>query len=257
MSAPALQLSGVGHRFADREVLQDVSLFLAGPGVTALVGPSGCGKTTLVRIAAGLLSPATGMVRNGFPRTACVFQEDRLLPWRRVADNVAFGLRSARVPRADRVSAAGQALRQVGLTAEDGRSYPHQLSGGMRQRAALARALAVEPELLLLDEPFGATDFARRQQLMALVRGLVRDDGKTVLLVTHDLTEAATIAETIVVMTDAPGRVAEAIMPPAPPERRTVEEVLALAERLGRALAADSGFAVNGSKEIWSSDQIY
>ena len=237
MSAPFLSLSGIGHHFADREVLRDVKLFLTGPGVTALVGPSGCGKTTLVRIAAGLLPPGIGKVHNGYARTACVFQEDRLLPWRRVVANVAFGLRSIRAPRKQRTKAAFGALERVGLTVEDGSCYPHQLSGGMRQRAALARALVVDPDLLLLDEPFGATDFVRRQQLLALIRDLVRHDGRTVLLVTHDLTEAAVIADSIVVLAENPGRISDVIIPDTPPEARTAKAILTLTARLGEALA--------------------
>ena len=239
MSAAFLHLSSIGHHFADREVLRDVSLFLTGPGVTALVGPSGCGKTTLIRIAAGLLPPATGKVHNGYARTACVFQEDRLLPWRRVVDNVAFGLRAVGTSRRARTRAAVEALDRVGLAAEDGASYPHQLSGGMRQRAALARALVVDPDLLLLDEPFGATDFVRRQQLLVLIRDLVRRGGKTVLLVTHDLTEAAIIADSIIVLAGNPGRISEVIVPDAVPEMRTAKGILSLTARLGEALATD------------------
>ncbi len=219
-------------------MLRDISLFLAGPGVTAVIGPSGCGKTTLVRIAAGLLPPAEGGVRNGFGRTACVFQEDRLLPWRRIADNVALGLRAAGVSRHARARAAAAALQRVGLTDEDGRSYPHQLSGGMRQRAALARALAVDPDLLLLDEPFGATDFVRRQRLMAVLRSLARDNGKTVLLVTHDLTEAAALAETIVVLAGGPGRLADVVVPETLPDDRTPADIIALTGRLAGVLAS-------------------
>ena len=237
MTAPFLHLASIGHHFADREVFRDITLFLAGPGVTALVGPSGCGKTTLVRIAAGLLPPAIGKVHNGYARTACVFQEDRLLPWRRVVDNVAFGLRTARIPRKQRTRAAVEALERVGLTGEDAASYPHQLSGGMRQRAALARALVVDPDLLLLDEPFGATDFVRRQQLLALIRDLARHDGKTVLLVTHDLTEAAVIADSIVVLAESPGRISEVIIPDALPEARTAKGIVTLTAKLGDALA--------------------
>ena len=243
VNVPVLQLSGVGHRFGSREVLRDVNLSLAGPGITVVVGPSGCGKTTLVRIAAGLLTPTVGTVRNGFPKVACVFQEDRLLPWWRVADNVGFGLKAAKAPRVDRADSVARALRRVGLTEEDGRAFPHQLSGGMRQRAALARALVVGPDLLLLDEPFGATDYVRRRQLLAMIRALVRDDRKTVLLVTHDLAEAATLAETVVLLTAGPGRVSRTLLPETPPDARTTQDILALTEAIEEALLADAGSA--------------
>lgn len=176
-----LKLTEVSHSFGDNAVLKDVSLTLAPGQRLALMGPSGKGKTTLLRIVLGLLRPDAGGVENTFRNTAAVFQEPRLLPWRTAAENVNLVLGD----RKDTLSRAMEQLRRLGLE-EAGDKYPRELSGGMQQRTALARALAVDGDLLVLDEPFKALDEELR-------RKVIEEVGKTraaILLVTHDETEA-------------------------------------------------------------------
>ncbi|XVV16986.1 ABC transporter ATP-binding protein [Actinoplanes sp. CA-131856] len=209
MSAVPLELDGVGKTFtADgrrRAVLAGVSLTVAAGEVVALLGPSGCGKSTLLRLAGGLDTPSEGSVRVGGrpvdgiePRCAVVFQEPRLLPWRTVEKNVAYGLpRGVTGEKARREVAHW--LEVVGLAAF-ARHRPRQISGGMAQRAALARALARRPGVLLLDEPFAALDALTRlrmQDLLAEVQGAA---GTTVLLVTHDVDEALHLADRVVLL---------------------------------------------------------
>jgi NitT/TauT family transport system ATP-binding protein len=184
-----------------------------GPGeLLAILGPSGCGKSTLQRIVAGLLEPSGGEVRLGgqSPREArrqraigWLAQDDGLLPWRTVADNVGLALRLAGRDTTSRVLAA---LEQVGL-AQDARHYPHELSGGMRQRAALARALVARPAFLLLDEPFAHLDELTRERLGDLLLDLCAVCDPTVLLVTHSVSEAVRLADRVVVLSPRPGRV--------------------------------------------------
>jgi NitT/TauT family transport system ATP-binding protein len=200
---PVLALDGVSCRFA--------------PGkVTAIIGPSGCGKSTLLQIARGLLRPSTGALRfvslggdaqQIAPDMATVWQAFNLFPWRTVLDNVAFGLEVTGVPRTERDRRAREALARVDLSGFEDK-YPRQLSGGMRQRVGLARALVMEPEILLLDEPFGALDAQTRLVLQEQLAGLVETTRTTAILVTHSIEEAILLGDTIVVMTARPGRVA-------------------------------------------------
>ncbi|MDF2628824.1 MAG: transporter related protein [Symbiobacteriaceae bacterium] len=203
-----LKLTAISHDYGQGTVLADISLDLAPGRVLALTGPSGCGKSTLLHMAAGLVTPGAGHVSNTFRRTACVFQEPRLLPWRTARENIAFGLKALGVRGAERRSRSEALARRLGL--EDALAkYPHQLSGGMRQRVALGRALAVEPDLLLLDEPFGALDAGRRAELQEMLLSLLRERGLAALLVTHDLAEAERLGDELVVLSGAPGRVLE------------------------------------------------
>ncbi len=204
-----LRLEKVSKRFEESLAVDDVTLHLAPGSFTALVGPSGCGKTTLLRIAAGLLPPDTGSV-NPAPGTAGVslcFQEPRLLPWRTASANVALPLELAGVPRAERRARAQEALARVQLP-DSGGALPATLSGGMRMRVALARALVTDPRLLLLDEPFGALDEITRQELDDMLRALQEAHGFTALLVTHSIAEAVSLSDEVVVLSRAPGRVA-------------------------------------------------
>jgi len=178
-----------------------------------LVGPSGCGKTTVLRVVAGLLAPTTGEVRlngvrvKGPGRDRCmVFQEYALFPWYTALDNVAYGLKLMGTPKAERRRAAGDLLRRVAL-ATYARHYPAELSGGMRQRVAIARALAVDPEVLLMDEPFGALDAQTRAELQTELLRIWEQSNKTTLFITHSIEEAVYLADRVLVMTSAPGRV--------------------------------------------------
>ncbi|GLX99968.1 hypothetical protein Acsp01_03480 [Actinoplanes sp. NBRC 101535] len=214
MTAVPLSISGAGREFTAggrrRAVLSGVDLEVAAGEVVALLGPSGCGKSTLLRLAAGLDTPTTGSIRvdgravTGVePRCAVVFQEPRLLPWRTLAGNVAYGLPRG-TTRDQARSEVARWLDVVGLT-EFAHHRPRQVSGGMAQRAALARALARRPGVLLLDEPFAALDALTRLRMQDLLAEVQRAAGTTVLLVTHDVDEALHLADRIVLLgTPAP-----------------------------------------------------
>lgn len=202
-----LDWQDVSHDFAMTTVLENVNLNVRPGRVLCLVGPSGCGKSTLLNMAAGLLDPTEGIVSNGFERTACVFQEHRLLPWRRALDNIGFGLKARGVRTRNRRDKAAVLAQRMGLYEQDWTKFPHELSGGMRQRVSLARALAVDPDLLLLDEPFSALDVGLKRDLQDLVAGLIAERGLTAVFVTHDLSEAARLCHEIVVFAPAPGRI--------------------------------------------------
>jgi len=176
-----LKLTGISHRYGNQPVLENRDLTLHPGQRLALMGPSGCGKTTLLRIALGLLKPTAGTVENTFLKTVAVFQEPRLLPWRTALENVNLVLGDGKHTR----DTARRYLEQVQL-ADAGDKYPRELSGGMQQRVAVARALAAEGDLLILDEPFKAMDEALREQIIARVA----ETSAAILLVTHDEAEA-------------------------------------------------------------------
>ena len=197
--------------------IRDVSFALADGEVVALIGPSGCGKSTLLNIGSGLYGPSEGAAFVDGERVvapnahvAFMLQKDLLLPWRTVLDNVAFGLEIQRRPAPERVARARELLAGLQL-GEFAGHYPHQLSGGMRQRVALARTLAVEPSVLLLDEPFSAVDAQTRMVLQRDLARTVKQAGKTALLITHDLAEAVLMADRVLVMSPRPGRIIDEI----------------------------------------------
>jgi NitT/TauT family transport system ATP-binding protein len=211
----------VGVRFAapggDLEALAGCSLDIAAGSFTAIIGPNGCGKSTLLRLVAGLLHPTTGILtldgrepKPGDRRVGLCFQQPRLIPWRSTLENVALALELAGVPFDDRRDRATEALDQVGL-ATAARLRPRELSGGMAQRAALARALIGDPPVLLLDEPFSALDALTRETFDEELQRLWLDRQRTVILVTHSVTEAVALADRVVVMTPRPGRVGRVV----------------------------------------------
>jgi ABC-type nitrate/sulfonate/bicarbonate transport system ATPase subunit len=209
-----------GTRRAALPVLQEIDLRVAGGEFLAVLGPSGCGKSTLLRLIAGLEQPTTGSVRLGAqpvtgvdPRCAVVFQEPRLFPWQTVAGNVAIGAR-----RLAGTSAPADLLQLVGLAGFE-QVYPHQLSGGMAQRAALARALIGRPEVLLLDEPFASLDALTRMQMQDLLADVCAAVRPTVVMVTHDVDEALYLADRIVLMSARPAAIRETIFVPQPRPR--------------------------------------
>ena len=221
---PAISLAHVARRFVidgrPVTVLADISLDVPQNGISAVVGPNGSGKSTLLRLIAGLLKPDAGTIEiDGAPvvdadtRVGLVFQEPRLLPWRMTLDNVAFPLELAGISLDARRERARQLLDLVGLTGF-ARAYPHQLSGGMRQRAAIARALARDPQILLLDEPFSALDALTRERFNAELLDIWQRTGTTILIVTHSIAEAVYVADEVLVLTDRPGRVAARVPVP-------------------------------------------
>lgn len=205
--------------------LDSLSLHVDQGEFVSLVGPSGCGKTTLLEILAGLRSPTHGTVQVGGevvsgPRRqiGVVFQEESTFPWRTVRENVEFGLQMDGVGRAQRAERARRMISLVGLEGFDD-AYPHQLSGGMRQRVAIARTLVTEPEIVVMDEPFGALDEQTRLLLGGELRDLATRTGATVLLVTHSIQEAALLSDRVVVMSARPGRVRSVISSSLPKPR--------------------------------------
>jgi NitT/TauT family transport system ATP-binding protein len=197
--------------------LDGISLTVENGEFICILGPSGCGKTTLLRIIAGLDTPTSGSIRlddhtlaGPSPRMAMIFQEYSLFPWRTVLENVAFGPEVQGKERGDRLAVAGKYLELVGLAPFE-KNFPYELSGGMRQRVAVARALAIEPGVLLMDEPFGALDAQTRNLMQIEIQEIWRKTGKTILFVTHSVDEAVFLADRIVVLTQRPGRVREIV----------------------------------------------
>jgi len=227
-----LEVSGVGKDFLI-PVLDSVSFGVAPGEFLCLLGPNGCGKTTLLRILGGMELPTRGRILlDGAPlptqlhrRIGVVFQDDRLLPWRTLRENVALVLRPLGLGRAERHARATEHLRLAGLQGfED--YYPGRVSGGMRQRAAIARALAIEPDLLLMDEPFGALDAQNRRVMQAEIRRLWQATGRTIVFVTHAIDEAVAIGTTLLILSARPARVREVIRNDEPLERAALIDKL-------------------------------
>jgi NitT/TauT family transport system ATP-binding protein len=217
--APAIAFEGVRLEFGGKCVVDGLSFTVAPGEFACVVGPSGCGKTTLLRLVTGLLSPTRGEVqRFGSPvagpsrDVAIVFQDygRALLPWRTAAGNIALAFEAMGTPREERTTRVTALLDKVGL-AGHGDKYPAQLSGGMQQRVQIARCLAQEPRVLLMDEPFGALDALTRQALQDEIAGLVGESGATALFVTHDLDEAIYLGDRVFALEANPGRLAEVI----------------------------------------------
>jgi NitT/TauT family transport system ATP-binding protein len=225
--------TGLGKNFHDKAgklaALQDVSFSIAQGEFVCVAGPSGCGKSTLLRVMAGLIPSTSGEMRfaelNGArPHTAMVFQSQGLFPWMSVLDNVAFGLEMQGMDRAARHRQARDFLEKVGLKDFVG-AYPHTLSGGMRQRVAILRAFLADPEILLMDEPFGMLDAQTRLVMQEELLGLWQQRRHTVVYVTHDIEEAILLGDRILVMSGRPGRIM-ADMPIDLPRPRERERVL-------------------------------
>ena len=201
------------------EALTDVSVALPRGGLSTLLGPSGCGKTTLLKIIAGLIPPSSGevwvkgkRVDGPGPERAFVFQDFALLPWANVLRNVAFGLELRGAPMEQREEIARRQIAEVGLGGFEG-SYPNQLSGGMKQRVGLARALAVDADIILMDEPFSSVDEQTRRKFQEDLLDLLRHRHKTVIFVTHSIEEAAYLSDQIALLSPRPGTVSRIIRP--------------------------------------------
>jgi sulfonate transport system ATP-binding protein len=240
---PSLVLSGLSKRFqigADWIIaVQDVSFHVAAGSVLAIIGTSGCGKSTVLRLIAGLEQPDRGDITAGaHPVNApgldrcLVFQEPRLLPWLTVVENIALALRNAPLGAAEKRSRITEHLDLVGLSAFAG-AYPRQLSGGMAQRVAIARGLVTDPDILLLDEPFGALDALTKLRLQADLHRIWSTRRTTMVLVTHDVEEAIFLADQIAVMAPHPGRITATHHVPMPhPRDRTSPAFIALKSEL-------------------------
>lgn len=231
----ALALAGLGKTYCSQsgshvQAIDSVDMTVRQGEFVVLIGPTGCGKTTLLNIVAGLLAPDTGQVLLGQglqpgKNMPCVFQHYTLFPWRTLLRNVTFGLEMAHVPRAARNNTARALLAKVGLSGFEN-AYPHELSGGMRQRGAIAQALAVGPKLMLMDEPFGAVDDYTRAALQDKLIDLWQESRTTVLFVTHSIDEAVIMADRVLVFSERPGRVIRQFQIELPRPRRGLSREL-------------------------------
>ncbi|MFL6947759.1 MAG: ABC transporter ATP-binding protein [Xanthobacteraceae bacterium] len=216
-----IEIEGLWKEFAKGErrvlALQDISLSVAEREFVAILGPSGCGKSTLLNMVAGFDHPTRGSVRVAgeeivapSPRRAVVFQEPALFPWLSVMENVVFGPKTQRQPAVDYRNRAAQIIEQVGLSGFE-TSYPAELSGGMRQRVGIARVLIMQPQVLLMDEPFGSLDAQTRMLMQELLLEVWERHHQTVLFITHDIEEALLLTDRVCVMTARPGRIKKSI----------------------------------------------
>lgn len=218
-SVNAVSVKGIYKNYGDVEALRDMSLDFPKGQLTSLLGPSGCGKTTLLKIIAGLLQPNQGevfvngqIVSEPGPDRAFVFQDFALMPWASVLRNVAFGLELRKVAKSEREDIALKYIKEVGLDGFEN-SYPHELSGGMRQRVGLARALSVDSPVLLMDEPFSAVDEQTRRKFQEDLLQLVKEESKTFIFVTHSIEEAVYVSDQVAILLPRPSRVSEIIKP--------------------------------------------
>ncbi len=231
----AIEFIGVDKRFPARgaspSVLaaQNVTFAIAPGEIVSIIGPSGCGKSTLLNMGAGLSSPSAGTVKvagkevsGPNSHVSFMLQKDLLMPWRTISQNVEYGLELRGVPNAQRQEVSKRLLAKCHLSGF-GSSYPHQLSGGMRQRAAMARTLAVDPLVLLMDEPFSALDAQTKMILQQDLARTVSEEKKTVLFITHDLAEAVALSDRILVMSERPGTIVEQIKVDIPGRENPME----------------------------------
>ncbi|MES2888333.1 MAG: ABC transporter ATP-binding protein [Pseudomonadota bacterium] len=253
-SKPTLQIDQVGMVFPTKRgpfvALRDINLSIARGEFVSLIGHSGCGKSTLLNLVAGLTTPTSGLLlledrelRGPGPDRGVVFQNHSLLPWLSCLDNVhlaveqVFGGRESKARLRER---AGEALELVGLSAARDK-HPGEISGGMKQRVGIARALAMEPKMLLMDEPFGALDALTRARLQDELMKIVAATGATVLMVTHDVDEAVLLSDRIVMMTNGPAAtIGEILSVPLPPHREAHRDRLAMAQHPGYLKAREA-----------------
>ncbi len=207
--------------FSDRagkvSAIKNVNLNISEHEFVCIVGPSGCGKTTILKLLAGLLQPSSGEIRfssnnkNNQIKSALIFQEQGLFPWMNVLDNIAFGLEAYGINKKERYAQARAWVKKMGLLGFEN-YYPEKISGGMRQRVALARAFLSDPEILLMDEPFGSLDAQTKKILQQELIDIWREEKKTVIFITHDIEEAILLGDRILVMTGQPGKIREEII---------------------------------------------
>jgi NitT/TauT family transport system ATP-binding protein len=225
-----LRFEGVSRVFGEHVAVSQVDLVVPSGSLTVLIGPSGCGKTTLLHIAAGLEQATQGQVflaghpvLGPGPETAIIFQQHNLFDWLTIRENVAVGLQAQGVRKKERLAQADRLLADFGLSAF-AHCVPRQLSGGMCQRVALARALVLNPQVLLMDEPFAALDYQTRHVMQRYLLALWQRTRATIVMVTHDIDEALTLADQIVLFSSSPGRIIE-VIPVTTPYPRSLEQV--------------------------------
>ncbi len=230
MSGKPIQLEKVCRSFGTVEVLREISLNIRRGEFVAVVGPSGCGKTTLLNLLSGYDQPSSGVIRRE-GRVRMVYQQDGLFPWLTVTENIALGLRHIGDEK-ERDRQVGEMISLIRLAGFENH-YPHQLSGGMRQRVELARALAGDSDILLLDEPFSALDYLTRLRMRQELARLLRERPRTVALVTHDIEEAAQLADRVIVLTERPAQIRFELGIAAPrPRDLTHPEVVGATHRI-------------------------
>ncbi|PDT78156.1 ABC transporter ATP-binding protein [Bradyrhizobium sp. C9] len=247
----------ISHRFGALDVLDDVSFTVRAGEIVAIVGPSGCGKSTLLSILGGLLRPSSGAAElRGAPPAGSlnpltfVFQDFALLPWNTVEENVAFPLLHTALSAGERRAVIDDALRRTGLT-DFRAAYPKQLSGGMRQRVGIARALAVRPAILLMDEPLSALDSQTRELLMEDFVGLLADGAMGAVYVTHNLEEAVRLADRVVVLSRRPGRIREIVtIPMTRAERGAADARAPMAALQGELWSLIRKEAIDAEREV-------
>ena len=215
----AVEVKNISKKYGQVEALRNMSLNFPKGQLTSLLGPSGCGKTTLLKIIAGLIAPDSGevIINNSIitkpgPDRAFVFQDFALMPWASVIKNVAFGLELKGINKSEREDIAKKYISDVGLNGFEN-NFPHELSGGMKQRVGLARALSVNAEILLMDEPFSAVDEQTRRRLQEDLLELIKKEKKTFIFVTHSIEEAVYVSDQIAILLPRPSRVSEIIKP--------------------------------------------
>ncbi|MGN6462424.1 MAG: ABC transporter ATP-binding protein [Pseudolabrys sp.] len=249
MAAPAISFSDVGLQFGGSTIYESVSFSVAFGEFVCVIGPSGCGKSTALRLIGNLLPQQSGDIRiggeapaQGWRRLAYVFQSPRLLPWKNVIENAAFGLemRKPEIPAKERMERAAHELARVGL-GSDLHKMPNVLSGGEKQRVSIARALALDPEIILMDEPFSALDPETRQNLRQQLLDVWSQTGKTIVFVTHDIDEALILADRVVMFSTKPARV-HTDSPISVPRPRRIDASPALQEMRTQLYGAFTGF---------------
>lgn len=241
-----LQINNLTKKYGELTVLDGINLTVRDGDFTCILGPSGCGKTTLLRIIAGLENSTSGSIildgeriTGTHPKIGMVFQEYALFPWRTVLDNAIFGLEMQGMDKHTARGKARKYLKAMGLQQFE-KSYPHELSGGMKQRVAILRALLLKPKVLLMDEPFGALDAQTRNQLQAELLKIWSKDRKTILFVTHSVDEAVYLADRVVILTKRPGRIKQIIQVDlSRPRDRTSSEANKIRREVLKALGAE------------------